>query len=122
MISHLQMKYLLAVARTGNITKAAQQLHISQPSLSNQIIALEKQLGISLLERRRKRVYLTDAGQYFATQSQKILNQEQNLEHTMEEFSQLKKGSLRLGCFLSFVLYLCQKLLPLFKKNILKSE
>lgn len=97
MISHLQMKYLLAVAQTGNITKAAQQLHISQPSLSNQIIALEKQLGISLLERRRKRVYLTDAGQYFATQSQKILNQEQNLEHTMEEFSQLKKGSLRLG-------------------------
>ncbi len=97
MISNLQMEYLLAIARTGNITKAAQLLHISQPSLSNQIISLEKQLGIPLLERRRKRVYLTDAGQYFATQSQKILTQSQNLEHAMSEFSQLKRGSLRLG-------------------------
>ena len=97
MISNRQMEYLLAIARTGNITKAAQLLHISQPSLSNQIISLEKQLGIPLLERRRKRVYLTDAGQYFATQSQKILTQSQNLEHAMNEFSQIKRGSLRLG-------------------------
>lgn len=42
MISNRQMEYLLAIARTGNITKAAQLLHISQPSLSNQIISLEK--------------------------------------------------------------------------------
>lgn len=97
MISNRQMEYLLAIARTRNITKAAQLLHISQPSLSNQIISLEKQLGIPLLERRRKRVYLTDAGQYFATQSQKILTQSQNLEHAMNEFSQIKRGSLRLG-------------------------
>ena len=97
MISNRQMEYLLAIARTGNITKAAQLLHISQPSLSNQIISLEKQLGIPLLERRRKRVYLTDAGQYFATHSQKILTQSQNLEHAMNEFSQIKRGSLRLG-------------------------
>ena len=97
MISNRQMEYLLSIARTRNITKAAQLLHISQPSLSNQIISLEKQLGIPLLERRRKRVYLTDAGQYFATQSQKILTQSQNLEHAMNEFSQIKRGSLRLG-------------------------
>lgn len=97
MISHIQMEYLLAVARTGNITKAAQQLHISQPSLSNQIIALEKQLGIPLLERRRKRIYLTDAGLYFANQSYKLLTQSRNLEYAMKEFSRLQNGSLRVG-------------------------
>lgn len=97
MISHMQMKYLLAVALTGNITKAAAQLHITQPSLSNQIIALEKQLGIPLLERRRKRVYLTEAGKYFARQAQKILAEDQSLEHSMKEFAQLQKGSLRIG-------------------------
>jgi DNA-binding transcriptional LysR family regulator len=96
-ISHIQMEYLLAVARTGNITKTAQQLHISQPSLSNQIIALEKQLGIPLLERRRKRIYLTDAGLYFANQSYKILTQSRNLEYAMKEFSRLQNGSLRVG-------------------------
>ncbi|WP_370821961.1 LysR family transcriptional regulator [Acidaminococcus massiliensis] len=97
MITHIQMEYMLAVAHTGNITKAAQLLHISQPSLSNQIIALEKQLGIPLLERRRKRVYLTDAGRYFAIQAQKILAQDRNLEYAMQEFAQLQNGSLRLG-------------------------
>jgi len=43
------MEYLLAIAKHKNITKAAEELHISQPSLSNQIIGLEKELGIALL-------------------------------------------------------------------------
>lgn len=117
MISNLQMEYLLAVARTGNITKAAELLHISQPSLSNQIIALEKELGIPLLERRHKRVYLTDAGRYFATQSQKIILQTRNLEHTMNEFSTLKKGTLRVGLLPILCPLYLPEMIALFQKN-----
>ena len=52
-----QLIYVIEVARLGSITRAAQALHLSQPSLSNQIIHLEEELGVPLFERGRKRVY-----------------------------------------------------------------
>jgi len=57
LIKNIQMEYLLAIAKHKNITKAAEELHISQPSLSNQIIGLEKELGIALLERKKKEFF-----------------------------------------------------------------
>ena len=54
-----QLMYVTATAKHGNITKAAEELCISQPSLSNQIIKLENELNIKLFERKRHRVELT---------------------------------------------------------------
>ena len=97
MIKTMQMEYLLAIAKHKNITKAAEELHISQPSLSNQIIGLEKELGIALLERKKKRIFLTEAGQAFANHAQKILIDTGLLENLMTDYANLNTGSLRIG-------------------------
>ena len=55
--------YVVTVAECGSVTRAAEKLHLSQPSLSNQIIHLEQELGIALFARVRKRVHLTEAGE-----------------------------------------------------------
>lgn len=57
-----QLRYFIEVAQTGSISTAAKNLYLSQPSLSQQIINLEKELGISLLIRHSRSVSLSDAG------------------------------------------------------------
>ena len=60
-----QLEYFVAVARHSNITRAADALFITQPSLSVQLHALERELGTTLLERRTRGVRLTEAGERF---------------------------------------------------------
>jgi DNA-binding transcriptional LysR family regulator len=60
-----QVQYVLMVAQAGTFTEAAAKLYISQSSLSKQIIALEKELGLPLFDRSRRKVALTEAGEAF---------------------------------------------------------
>ena len=98
-----QMKYVVEVARQGNITRAAEILHIAQPSLSNQIIHLEKELGVQLFERSHKRVYLTEAGRAFVKEAEHILREIEGLKETMVEYAQLRMGRLRIGALSTMV-------------------
>ena len=59
-----QIRYFLAIAETGSFSEAAARCFISQSSVSQQIKALEDELGVTLLERTPRRVILTDAGRY----------------------------------------------------------
>ena len=92
-----QLRYFLEVAKTKNITTAARNLYISQPSLSQQIINLEKELEIPLLIRHSKSVSLTDAGEQFAVHTMRIMNEMEQLSELMQRHSLLKEGTLRLG-------------------------
>ena len=56
------MRYFLAAAREENMTRAAQILHVTQPTLSRQLMQLEKKLGVKLFERSRHRIILTEDG------------------------------------------------------------
>lgn len=69
----LQLKYFLALAKTLHYTKTAQELHISQPSLSYAISELEKELGVRLFEKENKKVSLTVYGQHFLPYVEKSL-------------------------------------------------
>ena len=67
------LKYFLTVARMQNITRAAQRLHITQPTLSRQLKQLEDELGAQLLIRGKREVTLTAEGKVLAHKAQDIL-------------------------------------------------
>ncbi|HWA24429.1 MAG TPA: LysR family transcriptional regulator [Lacunisphaera sp.] len=80
-----QLRYFLAVAETGNFTKAAARSFISQPSLSQQILNLEEELGQKLFHRMGRKAVLTDAGKTLVAGSRRILN---NVEQTLADLKQ----------------------------------
>lgn len=68
-----QLKYFVAIADSGSFTRAADQLYVSQPSLSASIKKLEHELGVSLLERRWRGIALTTAGELFVEKAQNLI-------------------------------------------------
>ena len=67
------MRYFLAVAREENITRAAALLHMTQPTLSRQLMQLEEELGVKLFRRSQHRIILTDAGVLLRRRAQEIV-------------------------------------------------
>jgi DNA-binding transcriptional LysR family regulator len=67
-----QIQYFLSVVDTGSFSAAADEHYISQSSLSKKIIALEKELGVPLFDRSKRKVFLTDAGEVFLEHARKI--------------------------------------------------
>ena len=92
-----QLLYAVTVAKHQNFTKAAKELNISQPSLSNQIIKLENELKITLFVRESRSVDPTEAGEAFVFYANKLLNNWAELESLMHDFSSLKSGKLCIG-------------------------
>lgn len=92
-----QLRYIVEVAKTGNISAAAKKLFLSQPSLSQQIMKLEKELGIPLFIRQAKSISLTDAGEQFVKHAQRILGDVEQLSDLMQKHSALQAGTLKIG-------------------------
>ena len=110
------LKYFLTVAQTNNITKAAEQLHITQPTLSRQIMDLETELDIKLFNREKRRLQLTKAGILFqqrATTMLQLLNQTENDLHQQEE---ALTGEINLGSAVSSVSPYITKIIFEFQK------
>lgn len=70
-----QLRYFCAVAETGSFTRAAEREQVAQPSLSQQVIKLEEELGVRLFDRLGRTVRLTDLGQTFLPRARVILNE-----------------------------------------------
>lgn len=68
------LKYFLMAAREENITRAAKNLHITQPTLSRQLMQLEKELGTKLFERSNHNIYLTEEGMLLRKRAQDIVD------------------------------------------------
>ncbi|WP_418525080.1 LysR family transcriptional regulator [Limosilactobacillus vaginalis] len=111
------IKYFLTVAQTNNITHAAQQLHITQPTLSRQMIDLEKELGVTLFDRKQRRMALTSEGVLFQQRASTILSlldqTKQELQNTAEELT----GVLNIGCVVSRVSKFVIQIVSSFQKK-----
>ncbi|MFD7549654.1 LysR family transcriptional regulator [Streptomyces sp. NPDC059578] len=103
-----QLRYFVAVAETRHFTRAAELVHVAQPSLSQQVRALERELGADLFLRARGNITLTDAGEALLPLARRILADVDTARLEVQELAQLRRGRVRLGATPS----LCTGLLP----------
>lgn len=111
------IRYLLAVAEHCNFTRAAEALHVSQPTLSQQIRQLEDSLGAPLFDRSGRTVRLTDAGEAYVRYARLALQDLEAAKRAMHDVQDLHRGSLRLAVTPSFTAYLVGPLLTLFNQR-----
>ena len=108
------LRYFLAVADRLSFTRAADQLHVTQPTLSHQIKDLEKEIGSVLFDRVGRRVYLTPSGEIFREYAQKALKEINSATAAISELEGLMHGTLTVGVFESFSTSLLPPLLAKF--------
>lgn len=89
-----QLKVFETVARLGSYTRAAEQLHLTQPAVSMQVKQLEDAAGLALFEQLGKKIYLTPAGQEMNHYCRAIAQQLDEVERVMEEIKGMKRGRL----------------------------
>lgn len=92
-----QLRYFAAVARRRHFTNAAAALHVAQPALSQQIRALERELGVELFDRTGRRVRLTPAGEALLVHAERVLTEVARAETAMAEFAGLLRGRVVVG-------------------------
>ncbi len=117
-----QLKYVLQIAQEKNFSRAAEKLHIAQPSLSQQLSKLEKELGVLLFQRNTNSVELTHAGSIFVDKAQKILDRVEELQQEMDDISQMRKGRLIVGSLPITGSHILPLVLPVFKKHFPEIE
>lgn len=110
-----QLQYTLQIAEERNFSRAADKLHIAQPSLSQQLSKLEQELGVKLFQRNTSTVELTYAGASFIEHAQKIMDAVEQLRQEMDDISQLRAGRVVVGSMPITGSHLLPYVLPAFK-------
>ncbi|MCH9653919.1 MAG: LysR family transcriptional regulator [Planctomycetes bacterium] len=108
-----QLRYFVTVAELGNFTRAAEKCLVSQPSLSQQIIKLEKEIGHPLIERLGRSLRLTSAGEVFYERASNILCAVEETQHLVNASYTLENKKIRLGAIPTIAPFLIP---PLLKK------
>lgn len=111
------IRYFVVVAEELNFTRAAQRLHIAQPSLWSQVRKLELELGVDLLARKGRGIKLTDAGQVFLELSRKTLADAQYAVVSARQAAHGEIGRLTIGYVTSAEFEVFPQLVPAFRKK-----
>jgi LysR family cyn operon transcriptional activator len=96
------LRYFLAVADARSFTRAAERLHVTQPTLSHQVKQLEQKVGTVLFDRGTKEIELTAAGRLFKPYCERILKEIESSTLAISELEGLMRGTLRMAVFHSF--------------------
>jgi LysR family hydrogen peroxide-inducible transcriptional activator len=112
-----QLRYFVAVARTGNFSRAAGECRVAQPSLSQQIQKLESEVGERLFERTRRRAILTPAGALFLPHALSILETAEQGRREILEMSGQVRGKILLGALPTIAPYFLPEIVRLFREK-----
>ncbi|HEX5219956.1 MAG TPA: LysR substrate-binding domain-containing protein [Verrucomicrobiae bacterium] len=112
-----QLRYVVAVARTGNFSRAAEQCHVAQPSLSQQIQKLEDELGERLFDRMKREAKLTAHGEAFLRRAVRILEEVDAAKREASDARSLLRGVLTIGVLPTIAPYLLPEVLPAFAEK-----
>lgn len=112
-----QLRYVVAVARTGNFSRAAEQCHVAQPSLSQQIQKLEGELGERLFDRMKREARLTTHGEVFLRRAVKILEEVDAAKREASDAQELLRGTLTVGVLPTIAPYLLPDVLVAFTEK-----
>ncbi|MDE3180198.1 MAG: hydrogen peroxide-inducible genes activator [Acidobacteriota bacterium] len=111
-----QLRYFCAVAKEGNFTRAAGREHVAQPSLSQQIMKLEEELGARLFDRFARSARLTQFGRVFLPRAEAILRQAGDARTEIREMSGAAMGEVSLGVIPTVAPYLLPRILARFAR------
>lgn len=109
-----QIQYAIKLSKIRNFSQVAEQLNITQPALSKQIMTLEKELGVKLFDRSNNPITLTPAGEHFIRSAAEILYREDQLLRSMEQFQTGESGQLVIGA----TPFRCAYMMPSIVKKV----
>src|SRR2546423_4660003 len=112
-----QLRYFCAVASHSSFTRAAAAEHVAQPSLSQQILKLEDELGARLFDRLPKSVRLTQFGKAFLVRAEKILREIDETKTQIQEMAGTEKGEVAIGAIPTIAPYFLPYALSSFAAN-----
>ena len=118
----IQLEYLLAVANCGSFSQAAEHCFVTQPSLSMQVKALEEELDVILLDRSKKPVVPTEAGEVVLEQVRETLRAFNYIREAVSELKGETTGRLRLGVIPTIAPYLMHRFMPEFVRRYPRVE
>ncbi|MCP4517335.1 MAG: LysR family transcriptional regulator, partial [Delftia sp.] len=115
---HKQLRAFVATVKLGTLSRAAESLYLSQPTISLQLQALERELGATLLERRRRRINLTDAGEALYELARPLVEGWENLDRDFQAKAKgLQAGRLVVAAGTSTIQYLLPELVRRYRQR-----
>ena len=112
-----QLRYFLAVVKMGNFSRAAESCHIAQPSLSQQILKLEDELGERLFERRARSVQLTSAGEMLQERAARVLHELHEAHREVRDARGEPRGQVHLSALPTIAPYLLPRVIRGFSRR-----
>ena len=112
-----QVEIFLAVARARNFTRAAEALHLSQSTLSQHVLELERELGTRLFDRLGRAVTLTEAGRLLEDHAVRIATTVASVRRTLDELKGLERGSLVIGASTTPGIYVLPGVIAAFRRR-----
>jgi LysR family hydrogen peroxide-inducible transcriptional activator len=112
-----ELRYIVAVAETRHFGRAAERCFVSQPSLSASVKNLEEELGVTLFERGKRGVFLTEAGEQIVAQARRALEEADRVKRVARQGRDPLKGVLRLGIIHTIAPYLLPQLVAALRRT-----
>jgi LysR family hydrogen peroxide-inducible transcriptional activator len=112
-----QLRYICAIAETGSFSRAAERCQVAQPSLSQQVLKLEEDLGAKLFDRLGRSVRLTEAGRAFLPHARSILSQMETARSSVANKCADVRGSVAVGVIPTIAPYLMPRYTTAFAKK-----